>query len=1058
MAYIGNNLQAAYPSYTIIDDISSSFNGVLTTFALEVSGTTPVPFPINPQQCLISVNGVVLEPDPTGTSGFNLVGTDIVFVTPPTSGHSFFGVILAGADYVNVGVTYPSGSESVPSISFDSDLDTGIFNPAPNELAIVTGGTSRVRVSTSGQVGIGITPTSLLHVNGDIKTEGQFLGALSGNASTATSLQSAQSFALTGDVTGTVNSDLSSGVSIATTIASGSVSTTELGGDITVAGKALLDDADAATQRTTLGLATVASTGEYSDLLNIPPVGGGSVTSVGLTAPTGFVVSDSPVTTSGTLALTYASGYQGYTTTEASKLTGIADGAQVNVKSDWNSTTGDSEILNKPALGAAAALNIGTSAGTVAAGDDARFHDAVTLASSVSDVFTLSGQEISTTNPGSNQLVFWDDNNSKITYLAIGSNLSIAGTTLNASISSGTITNADISASAGIEFSKLNSLSGGQIIIGNNLNVPTAATISGDISLSNTGIASIASGAIVNADINASAGIDFNKLASLTDSQIIVGNVSNVPTAVSVTGDIAISNTGVTSIASGAIVNADVNASAAIAFSKLAALTGGQIIVGNSSNIPTAVSVTGDIAISNTGVTSIVSGVIVDADINASAAIADTKLNTISTAGKVSNSATTATNANTASAIVARDGSGNFSANTITAALSGNASTATALSSTRTFALTGDVTGTANSDLSGGVSIVTSLMLSIVDADVSATAGIAGSKIQAASTSNAGAVQLNDTVTSTSTSQAATANALKTVYDYADSIYSDAEDAYALAALAMPKAGGTFTGDVIISAANTLTIGASTTTGGQKLKIQGQVGNDNAGAIAVLARGNTPSVANNELGSISFRDDNEYRGAEIIGESDGPWSAGSSYPTRLVFATTQSGDTTPTDHWKLNSSGNLESINTLSNIQCVRSYTNTTADAANMVVTSAGLYRRSTSSIKYKTEVETIEDTYADAILNCRPVWYRSTCKDDQADHSWWGFIAEEVAEIDPRLVHWKTVDISYEDGERIETPCEPKPEGVQYNRFVPHLVNLVRRQRDQIQSLENRILALENN
>ena len=49
--------------------------------------------------------------------------------------------------------------------------------------------------------------------------------------------------------------------------------------------------------------------------------------------------------------------------------------------------------------------------------------------------------------------------------------------------------------------------------------------------------------------------------------------------------------------------------------------------------------------------------------------IADSKLNTISTALKVSNSATTATDANTASAIVARDGSGNFSAGTITATI-----------------------------------------------------------------------------------------------------------------------------------------------------------------------------------------------------------------------------------------------------------------------------------------------------------------------------------------------------------------------------------------------------
>jgi hypothetical protein len=64
--------------------------------------------------------------------------------------------------------------------------------------------------------------------------------------------------------------------------------------------------------------------------------------------------------------------------------------------------------------------------------------------------------------------------------------------------------------------------------------------------------------------------------------------------------------------------------------------------------------------------------------------IADTKLSTISTAGKVSNSATTATNANTASAIVARDASGNFTAGTITAALTGNASTATSATSATT--------------------------------------------------------------------------------------------------------------------------------------------------------------------------------------------------------------------------------------------------------------------------------------------------------------------------------------------------------------------------------------
>jgi hypothetical protein len=68
---------------------------------------------------------------------------------------------------------------------------------------------------------------------------------------------------------------------------------------------------------------------------------------------------------------------------------------------------------------------------------------------------------------------------------------------------------------------------------------------------------------------------------------------------------------------------------------------------------------------------------IVNADINSAAAIVDTKLATISTAGKVANSATTAASANGNNTIVQRDASGNFSADTITASLSGTATRAT---------------------------------------------------------------------------------------------------------------------------------------------------------------------------------------------------------------------------------------------------------------------------------------------------------------------------------------------------------------------------------------------
>jgi hypothetical protein len=62
-------------------------------------------------------------------------------------------------------------------------------------------------------------------------------------------------------------------------------------------------------------------------------------------------------------------------------------------------------------------------------------------------------------------------------------------------------------------------------------------------------------------------------------------------------------------IADGAIVNADINVSAAIELSKLATSTAGNVIVYNSSGVPTAVAETGDVTISDTGVTAIKSNV-----------------------------------------------------------------------------------------------------------------------------------------------------------------------------------------------------------------------------------------------------------------------------------------------------------------------------------------------------------------------------------------------------------------------------------------------------------------
>ena len=148
MPYIGNDIRAN-EDYKIIDDISSGFNGSATSFALQVGGSAPVPFPKFEQQLLISVNGVIQEPDPSGSAGFSLSGTNIVFSSAPTNGHAFFGVIFAGADYVNAGGTFPDGSAAVPSITFTTDTDTGIFKSGSGLVSVSSNGTKVATFPTS---------------------------------------------------------------------------------------------------------------------------------------------------------------------------------------------------------------------------------------------------------------------------------------------------------------------------------------------------------------------------------------------------------------------------------------------------------------------------------------------------------------------------------------------------------------------------------------------------------------------------------------------------------------------------------------------------------------------------------------------------------------------------------------------------------------------------------------------------------------------------------------------------------------------------------------------
>jgi hypothetical protein len=136
----------------------------------------------------------------------------------------------------------------------------------------------------------------------------------------------------------------------------------------------------------------------------------------------------------------------------------------------------------------------------------------------------------------------------------------------------------------------------------------------------------IPDGAITNTQISGLAAIEHTKLANITAGRVLMGSAGNVPTATALTGDVTVNSSGVTAISSDVIVNADVKSDAAIAHSKLANITAGQVLLGNASNVPTATALTGDVTVSSSGVTAISSDTIVNADVKSDAAILGTKI------------------------------------------------------------------------------------------------------------------------------------------------------------------------------------------------------------------------------------------------------------------------------------------------------------------------------------------------------------------------------------------------------------------------------------------------
>ena len=115
MSYIGT--APTDGQYTILDDISSGFNGSEVTFNLTSGGTAVVPQ--TDANALISISGVVQY-----TSAYSISGSQITFTSAPLSSDNFSGRILGNSRDIGTPTDGTITSSSLSSTFFRTNPQT----------------------------------------------------------------------------------------------------------------------------------------------------------------------------------------------------------------------------------------------------------------------------------------------------------------------------------------------------------------------------------------------------------------------------------------------------------------------------------------------------------------------------------------------------------------------------------------------------------------------------------------------------------------------------------------------------------------------------------------------------------------------------------------------------------------------------------------------------------------------------------------------------------------------------------------------------------------------
>jgi hypothetical protein len=150
---------------------------------------------------------------------------------------------------------------------------------------------------------------------------------------------------------------------------------------------------------------------------------------------------------------------------------------------------------------------------------------------------------------------------------------------------------------------KLAPLPQGNVLVGNASGVATATAVSGDVSINAAGVTTIGTGAITNTKI-ATGTIGLDKLVVAGGAgQLLVTNVSGVPTYAALSGDATITSGGALTIGAAAVGTAKL-VDASVTLTKIATLADAHFVVGTSAG-NSSVAISGDVTITGTGVATV---------------------------------------------------------------------------------------------------------------------------------------------------------------------------------------------------------------------------------------------------------------------------------------------------------------------------------------------------------------------------------------------------------------------------------------------------------------------